>query len=38
MAEMPPWRASKTLVALVRAGIVRLHPRPGGEDVFTAAG
>ena len=38
MAEMPVWRASKTLVALVRAGIVRLHPRPGGEDVFTAAG
>ncbi len=38
MAEMPVWRASKTLVALVRAGIVRLHPGPGGEDVFTAAG
>ena len=38
MAEMPPWRASKTLVALVRAGIVRLPPRPGGDDYFTAAG
>ncbi|HEX9952475.1 MAG TPA: RNA-binding domain-containing protein [Rubricoccaceae bacterium] len=38
MAEMPPWRASKTLVALVRAGIVQLHPRPGGDDHFTAAG
>ncbi len=38
MAEMPVWRASKTLVALVRAGIVLLHPGPGGEDVFTAAG
>ena len=38
MAEMPPWRASKTLVALVRAGIVRLHPGRGGEDHFTAAG
>lgn len=38
MAEMPPWRASKTLVALVRAGIVRLHNGAGGEDVFTAAG
>ena len=38
MAEMPPWRASKTLVALVRAGIVRLHPGPGGDDHFTAAG
>ena len=38
MAEMPPWRASKTLVALVRAGIVRLHAGPGGQDHFTAAG
>ena len=38
MSEMPPWRASKTLVALVRAGVVRLHPRPGGDDHFTAAG
>ena len=37
MGKMPPWRASKTLVTLARAGIVRLHPGPGGEDYFTAA-
>lgn len=37
MARLPPWRASRTLVALARAGIVRLHARPGGDDYFTAA-
>ena len=37
MTKAPPWRASKTLVALARAGIVALHPRPGGDDYFTAA-
>lgn len=37
MARLPPWRASRTLVALARAGIVQLHPRPGGDDYFTAA-
>ncbi|WP_412067310.1 helix-turn-helix domain-containing protein [Rubrivirga sp. IMCC43871] len=34
--RMPPWRASKALVTLALAGIVTLHPREGGEDVFTA--
>ena len=37
MTKTPPWRASKTLVMLARAGIVALHPRPGGDDYFTAA-
>ena len=36
MAQVPPWRASKDLVMLARAGIVTLHPREGGEDFFTA--
>ena len=36
MNKMPIWRASKALVTLARAGIVRLHARPGGEDWFTA--
>ena len=37
MARLPPWRASRTLVTLARAGIVRLHAQPGGDDYFTAA-
>ena len=37
MTKTPPWRASKTLVTLARAGIVALHPQPGGSDYFTAA-
>lgn len=37
MTKTPPWRASKTLVTLVRAGIVALHSQPGGDDYFTAA-
>lgn len=37
MNRLPPWKASKTLVTLARAGIVALHPREGGEDYFTAA-
>lgn len=37
LARVPPWRASRTLVALTRAGIVRLHAQPGGDDYFTAA-
>jgi hypothetical protein len=37
MARVPPWRASRTLVTLVRAGILALHARPGGADFFTAA-
>ena len=37
MTKTPPWRASKTLVMLARAGIVALHPREGGDDYFTAA-
>ncbi len=36
MHELPPWKASKALVMLARAGILALHPREGGEDVFTA--
>ena len=36
MNKLPPWKASKALVMLARAGIVALHPREGGEDVFTA--
>ena len=36
MHKMPPWKASKALVMLTRAGILALHPREGGEDVFTA--
>ena len=36
MTTMPPWKASKALVMLARAGIVALQPREGGEDVFTA--
>ena len=36
MTTMPPWKASKALVMLARAGIVALQPRQGGEDVFTA--
>ena len=36
MHKMPPWKASKALVMLARAGILTLHPREGGEDVFTA--
>ena len=35
MTTMPPWKASKALVMLARAGIVALQPREGGEDVFT---
>ena len=35
MNKMPPWKASKALVMLARAGIVALQPREGGEDVFT---
>ena len=35
MTTMPPWKASKALVMLARAGIVALQPRQGGEDVFT---
>ena len=37
MNKLPPWRASKTLVTLARAGVVALHPREGGDDYFTAA-
>lgn len=37
MNRMPPWKASKALVTLARAGIVALHPREGGQDFFTAA-
>ena len=37
MTRQPPWRASKALVTLARAGIVALHPREGGADFFTAA-
>lgn len=37
LSRQPPWKASKALVTLARAGIVALHPREGGEDVFTAA-
>lgn len=37
MTRIPPWRASKTLVTLVRAGILALHAQPGGGDFFTAA-
>lgn len=37
LARLPPWRASRTLVTLARAGIVRLHAQPGGDDYFTAA-
>ena len=37
MTTMPPWKASKALVMLARAGIVALQPREGGEDVFTPA-
>ena len=33
--QMPPWKASKALVMLARAGIVELHPREGGDDFFT---
>ena len=36
MHRLPPWKASKALVMLARAGILALHPREGGEDVFTA--
>ena len=36
MRDLPPWRASRALVMLARAGILALHPREGGEDVFTA--
>ncbi len=36
MHDLPPWKASKALVMLARAGILALHPREGGEDVFTA--
>ena len=36
MTDKPPWRASKDLVMLARAGIVTLHPREGGDDFFTA--
>ena len=35
MTTMPPWKASKALVMLARAGIVALQPRQGGEAVFT---
>ena len=35
MNKMPPWKASKALVMLARAGIVALQSREGGEDVFT---
>lgn len=37
MNQLPPWKASKALVTLTRAGIVELHPREGGDDYFTAA-
>ena len=37
MTRTPPWQASRTLVMLARAGIVSLHPQPGGVDYFTAA-
>ncbi|PAP76780.1 AlbA family DNA-binding domain-containing protein [Rubrivirga marina] len=37
MNRLPPWKASKALVTLARAGIVALHPREGGDDYFTAA-
>ncbi len=37
MNKLPPWKASKALVMLARAGIVALHPREGGDDFFTAA-
>lgn len=36
MHGLPQWKASKALVMLARAGILALHPREGGEDVFTA--
>ncbi len=35
MTKTPPWKASKALVMLARAGIVALHPREGGDDYFT---
>ena len=37
MNKLPPWKASKALVTLARAGIVAIHPREGGDDYFTAA-
>ena len=36
MTKAPPWRASKALVVLARAGVVALHAQPGGADYFTA--
>ncbi|MGB3544873.1 RNA-binding domain-containing protein [Rubrivirga sp.] len=36
MSDLPPWKASKALVMLARAGIVALHPQEGGEDFFMA--
>ncbi|MFN3596499.1 MAG: helix-turn-helix domain-containing protein [Rubricoccaceae bacterium] len=36
LADLPPWRASKTLVLLTRAGVLRFHAS-AGEDYFTAA-
>ncbi|GAB5535204.1 MAG: ATP-binding protein [Rubricoccaceae bacterium] len=36
MTKSPPWRASRALVVLARAGIVELHAQPGGADYFTA--
>ena len=37
LSHQPPWKASKALVTLARAGIVALQPREGGDDYFTAA-
>ena len=36
MTKSPPWKASRALVVLARAGIVELHAQPGGADYFTA--
>ena len=37
MANVPPWKASKTLVQLAHAGVLSLHAQPGGADYFTAS-
>ena len=37
LADLPPWKASKTLVQLAHAGVLTLHAQPGGADYFTAS-